>query len=187
MKKDFLNISPESGGSTQVSVTADPNPQMKERSTTLNFSSTGGGGLVKAVNAVQAGVPYQMIQMYFLVYDRSTNLPVRSWVSTLQNSDGVLVFKMNENTYLDILSNENDIMIPAFFSDSSNTFTFEGKGPENEPVSGTFLKNGNVHTLNESLLLSFHQGVLGSISTNSKEPLKIKFNGTVIQQYILTE
>lgn len=43
MKKDFLNISPESGGSTQVTVTADPNPQMKERSTTLNFSSTGGG------------------------------------------------------------------------------------------------------------------------------------------------
>lgn len=42
MKKDFLNISPESGGSTQVTVTADPNPQMKERSTTLNFSSTGG-------------------------------------------------------------------------------------------------------------------------------------------------
>ena len=45
MKKDFLNISPESGGggSTQVTVTADPNPQMKERFTTLNFSSTGGG------------------------------------------------------------------------------------------------------------------------------------------------
>lgn len=124
--------------------------------------------------------------MYFLVYDRSTNLPVRSWVSTLQNSDGVLVFKMNGNTYLSILSNENDIMIPAFFSDSSNTFTFEGKDSGNEPVSGTFLKNGNVHTLNESLLVSFHQGVLGSIS-NSKEPLKIKFNGTVIQQYILTE
>lgn len=45
MKKDFLNISPESGGATQVTVTADPNPQMKERSTTLNFSSTGGGGV----------------------------------------------------------------------------------------------------------------------------------------------
>nr|DAG90508.1 MAG TPA: hypothetical protein [Herelleviridae sp.] len=127
-----------------------------------------------------------MIQMYFLVYDRSTNLPVRSWVSTLQNSDGVLVFKMNGNAYLNILSNENDIMIPAFFSDSSNTFTFEGKGPGNEPISGTFLKNGNVHTLNESLLTSFHQGVLGSLS-NSREPFKIKFNGTVIQQYILTE
>lgn len=124
--------------------------------------------------------------MYFLVYDKSTNLSVRSWVSTLQNSDGVLVFKMNGNTYIDHLFNENDIMIPAFFSDSSNTFTFEGKDPGNEPVSGTFLKNGNVHTLDESLLLSFHQGVLGS-ALNSKEPFKIKFNGTVIQQYILTE
>lgn len=52
MKKDFLNISPESGGSTQVTVTADPNVLSKERSTTLNFSSTG-GGLTKAVNALQ--------------------------------------------------------------------------------------------------------------------------------------
>lgn len=45
MKKDFLNISPESGGggSTQVSVTADPNLSFSQRSTTLNFSSTGGG------------------------------------------------------------------------------------------------------------------------------------------------
>lgn len=43
MKKDFLNISPESGGgSTQVSVTADPNLSFSQRSTTLNFSSTGG-------------------------------------------------------------------------------------------------------------------------------------------------
>ena len=158
---------------------------MKERSTTLNFSSTG-GGLTKAVNAVQAGVPYQMIQMYFLVYDRSVDLPVRSWVSTLQNSDGVLVFKMNGNTYLSYLTKEKDVMTPAFFSDSSNTFTFEGRDPQNEPVSGTFLKNGNVHTLNKSLLASFHQGVLGSIS-NNREPFKIKFNGTVIQQYILTE
>lgn len=127
-----------------------------------------------------------MIQMYFLVYDRSVNLPVRSWVSTLQNSDGVLVFKMNENTYLNYINNENDVMTPAFFSDSSNTFTFEGRDLQNEPVSGTFLKNGNVHTLNESLLESFHQGVLGSI-LNNREPFKIKFNGTVIQQYILTE
>lgn len=43
MKKNFLNISPESGGgSTQVTVTADPNLSFKERSTTLTFSSTGG-------------------------------------------------------------------------------------------------------------------------------------------------
>lgn len=44
MKKDFLNISPESGGSTQVTVTADPNAQPMSRSTTLNFSATGGSG-----------------------------------------------------------------------------------------------------------------------------------------------
>ena len=32
MKKDFLNISPESGGgSTQVTVTADPNAQPMSR------------------------------------------------------------------------------------------------------------------------------------------------------------
>ena len=56
MKKDFLNISPESGGgSTQVSVTADPNLSFSQRSTTLNFSSTG-GGLEKTVNALQYGV-----------------------------------------------------------------------------------------------------------------------------------
>ena len=42
MKKDFLNISPESGGSTQVTVTADPNPQMKERSTRLTSHPLGG-------------------------------------------------------------------------------------------------------------------------------------------------
>ena len=54
MKKDFITITPDSGGggTAEVSVIADPNPQMKERSTTLNFSSTEGGGLVKTVNAV---------------------------------------------------------------------------------------------------------------------------------------
>lgn len=39
------------GGSTQVSVTADPNVSFKERETTLNFSA--GGGLTKSVRAVQ--------------------------------------------------------------------------------------------------------------------------------------
>lgn len=68
--------------------------------------------------------------MYFLVYDRNINMAVRSWVQTLQNSDGVLIFKMNGNTYLSYLTNENDVMIPAFFSDSSNTFTFEGRDQE---------------------------------------------------------
>lgn len=53
MKKDFLTITPESGGggTAEVSVSADPNVLSKERSTTLNFSAT--GGLTKAVNALQ--------------------------------------------------------------------------------------------------------------------------------------
>lgn len=59
MKKDFLNISPESGGggSTQVTVTADPNAQPTSRSTTLNFSATG-GNLLKTVSAEQSAVPF---------------------------------------------------------------------------------------------------------------------------------
>lgn len=54
MKKDFLTITPESGGDTaSVSAVADPNLLAKERSTTINFSATGGGGLSRAVTAIQ--------------------------------------------------------------------------------------------------------------------------------------
>ena len=52
MKKDFLTITPESGGGTaSVSAVADPNLLAKERSTTINFSAT--GGLSRAVTAIQ--------------------------------------------------------------------------------------------------------------------------------------
>lgn len=55
MKKDFLTITPESGegGTASVSAVADPNLLAKERSTTINFSATGGGGLSRAVTAIQ--------------------------------------------------------------------------------------------------------------------------------------
>lgn len=45
MKKDFLTITPESGGggTASVSAVADPNLSFEERSTTLTFSATGGG------------------------------------------------------------------------------------------------------------------------------------------------
>lgn len=44
MKKDFLTITPDSGGGTaSVSAVADPNLLAKERSATINFSATGGG------------------------------------------------------------------------------------------------------------------------------------------------
>lgn len=53
MKKDFLTITPESGGggTASVSAVADPNLLAKERSTTINFSAT--GGLSRAVTAIQ--------------------------------------------------------------------------------------------------------------------------------------
>ena len=56
MKKNFLTITPESGGggTASVSAVADPNLLAKERSTTINFSATGGGGgLSRAVTAIQ--------------------------------------------------------------------------------------------------------------------------------------
>lgn len=53
MKKDFLTITPESGegGTASVSAVADPNLLAEERSTTINFSAT--GGLSRAVTAIQ--------------------------------------------------------------------------------------------------------------------------------------
>lgn len=54
MKKDFLTITPESGGegTASVSAVADPNFLAKERSTTINFSNTG-EGLSRAATAIQ--------------------------------------------------------------------------------------------------------------------------------------
>lgn len=57
MKKDFLNVSPDTGGgSGTVTVTADPNLSATARSTTLNFNSA--GQVLKAVTANQMGMPY---------------------------------------------------------------------------------------------------------------------------------
>ena len=184
MQKDFLTITPDNGGgSTDVTAVADPNPLMKERSTTINFSS--GGGLAKAVNAVQNGVPYVMLQMNFPVYERNSQMTLRTWTSQLQNSDGVLVFKTSSNDYLSWASTEDNVMRLSFYSDSSNTFTFSGKGPGAENISGTFLKSGNIHYLNTELFTKVQSAVLGSLST--KVPLSIMMNGTVIQEYSITE
>lgn len=48
MKKDFLTITPESGGggTASVNVTADPNPNFKSRETSLTFSATGRGAFL---------------------------------------------------------------------------------------------------------------------------------------------
>lgn len=51
MKKDFITVSPDNGGTTQVSVVADPNSTFQFRSTTLNFSA--GGGVSRAITVNQ--------------------------------------------------------------------------------------------------------------------------------------
>lgn len=116
------------GGSTDVTAVADPNPLMKERSTTINFSS--GGGLAKAVNAVQNGVPYVMLQMNFPVYERSSQMTLRTWTSQLQNLDGVLVFKTSSNDYLSWTSAENNIMRLSFIQILQIHLLFLGKVQE---------------------------------------------------------
>lgn len=57
MKKDFITVSPDSGGgSTPLSVTADPNGFPVNRTTTLNFNAD--GGIATALNAVQEKMPF---------------------------------------------------------------------------------------------------------------------------------
>lgn len=54
MKKDFLNVSPDTGeGSGTVTVTADPNLNFASRTTTLNFNAD--GEVLKEVEALQFG------------------------------------------------------------------------------------------------------------------------------------
>lgn len=55
MKKDFITVSPDNGGTTQVSVVADPNSTFQSRSTALNFSA--GGGVSRAITVNQDGIP----------------------------------------------------------------------------------------------------------------------------------
>ena len=72
MKKDFLNVTPDSGGGdTQVNVTADANPSSKQRSTTLNFAASGGEPL-QSVTAVQAGSFRSAGSVGMIIQNRST-------------------------------------------------------------------------------------------------------------------
>jgi hypothetical protein len=55
MKKDFLTIAPDSGGGTaEVSVSADLNPNFKSRETSLTFSA-GGGYLTSCRSSYSTG------------------------------------------------------------------------------------------------------------------------------------
>lgn len=100
MKKGFLTITPDSGSNSgEVTVTADMNPQLKERETTLNFSAT--GGLNESVRAVQAGVPWVMLSGILAGYDDDTHTyPKTTQIipEDITEEDGVLVFKIKDIT-----------------------------------------------------------------------------------------
>lgn len=57
MKKDFLTISPDSGGGTaEISVQADVNPKAQSRETTVNIDAM--GRTMNSIKAVQQGLPF---------------------------------------------------------------------------------------------------------------------------------
>ena len=114
---------------------------MKERSTTLNFSSTGGGGLVKTVNAVQAGVPWVMLSGILAGYDNgSSSYPKTTQITQedVSEENGILVLRFGNTAGA---PSTNPYWF-VFYSDNGNTFTLEANN-----VTYTFVKNGNIHAL----------------------------------------
>lgn len=91
MKKDFLTITPESGegGTASVSAVADPNLLAKERSTTINFSATGGGGLSRAVTAIQDPA---------FAYQVHSNLILDNSFNKFKIENGVYLVPIDMNT-----------------------------------------------------------------------------------------
>lgn len=75
MKKDFLTITPDSGGggTAEVSVSADPNPTFASRSTSLN-SSAGGGGISKSLIVSQLGVPFVLNKFLKLINSQEVDI-----------------------------------------------------------------------------------------------------------------
>ena len=90
MKKDFITVSPDNGGgTTQVSVVADPNSTFQSRSTTLNFSA---GGVSRAITVNQDGIPL---------------MPVVGLTSLADNWNGTVTLSFNA-TGFSTASAQND-------------------------------------------------------------------------------
>lgn len=92
MKKDFITVSPDNGGggTTQVSVVADPNSTFQSRSTTLNFSA--GGRVSRAITVNQDDIPL---------------MPVVGLTSLVDNWNGTVTLSFNA-TGFSTASAQND-------------------------------------------------------------------------------
>lgn len=68
MKKNFITVTPDSGtsgSSNTISVAAEPNILLKERSEILNFNAS--GGVSKSVQVIQNSMPYFPIRFPFVL------------------------------------------------------------------------------------------------------------------------
>ena len=68
MKKNFITVTPDSGtsgSSNTISVAAEPNILLKERSEILNFNAS--GGVSKSVQVIQNAMPYFPIRFPFVL------------------------------------------------------------------------------------------------------------------------
>ena len=165
MKKDFLTITPESGegGTASVSAVADPNLLAKERSTTINFSATGGGGLSRAVTAIQDPAFAYHILSNLCNFENSAN-------SGFKVENGIFVIPLQwQETHFEL-----KVFNPFSVITSVTAKYFDEFGIGETLGDDTFSKDGLVWIPN---ILKNWKNVLPS------EPLTMKvelyFNGTL--------
>lgn len=118
MKKDFITVSPDTGGTTQVNVVADPNSTLQSRSTTLNFSA--GGGVSRAITVNQDGIPLMPVVGLTSLVD--------NWNGSVTLSFNAVGFSttslQNDNGYepgITYLSVKMNAQLPSV-SESSDTY-----------------------------------------------------------------
>ena len=119
MKKDFITVSPDNGGgTTQVSVVADPNSTFQSRSTTLNFSA--GGRVSRAITVNQDGIPLMPVVGLTSLVDK--------WNGTVTLSFNATGFStasaQNDNGYergVSYLSVKMNVQLPSV-SEAADTY-----------------------------------------------------------------
>lgn len=153
---------------------------MKSRSTTLNFSAA--GQTLETTNVEQAGVPWVMLSPYFPMYETVGNFEFYPWSTNYKVVDGVLELEAIASDFINDLASHPEKFWAAFFSDNSNTFTAKGINNDNVEVSLDFLKNGNIHYINQEIFNLMNGALVSNVGTR---PIEILFNGEVIQRYSL--
>ena len=165
MKKDFLTITPESGegGTASVSAVADPNLLAKERSTTINFSATGEGGLSRAVTAIQDPAFVYHILSNLCNFEDSAN-------SGYKVENGIFVIPLQwQDTHFEL-----KVFNPFSVITSVTAKYFDEFGIGESLGEDTFSKDGLVWTPN--LLKDWERQLPDEPSTMK---IELYFNGTL--------